>query len=75
VPSEVELHRLQWMHPVHGRVSEVVCPAHEDEVMTAHRVLGIGSSGCVETERDACDRCRHPGRLVREWIGEVLRAD
>jgi hypothetical protein len=65
-----ELHRIEWQHPRLGRISETVCPSHEGEVLAGLRTLGIGSGGCIETERDACDRCTHRGLRSRVWLLE-----
>ena len=72
--SEFELHRMEWQHPRLGRISESVCPTHETEVLIALKVLGIGSVGSVEPEKDYCDRCRHPRRRARAWLGEAAEA-
>jgi hypothetical protein len=68
-----ELHRVEWQHPSLGRISETVCPSHEGEVLAGLRTLGIGCSGSVETERDACDRCAHRGLRARVWLLDRVR--
>jgi hypothetical protein len=76
--------RLHWTHPNIGEIDEVVCPAHNAEVTSALRVLGMGSIGSdgsapsygVEGpgELPVCLRCQvHPANLprqfLRQWFG------
>ena len=76
--------RLHWEHPHIGRISEVVCPAHDAEVRNALAVLGIGclgTDGSVDLdgyegpgEIPVCLRCQaHPAmlprELLRQWFG------
>lgn len=79
-------HRLHWTHPQIGDINEVVCPAHESEVLRALRVLGMGSVGSGGSvshpkftgpgELPVCLRCQAnaampPRVLLRQWFGEA----
>lgn len=68
--SELEL--LEWRHPVHGRVSEVVCVPHRRQVMAALQMLGIGCSG-QRSDAAACLRCAYGDAAPRTWIESVAR--
>lgn len=50
---------IQWNHPVNGRQSEVVCPAHERQLLKALKTLHIGCSGTAVDPAMSCDRCRN----------------
>lgn len=64
------LERLEWRHPVHGRVSEVVCARHRRQVTAALQTLGIGCSG-RESNAEVCLRCAYDGADPRTWIESV----
>jgi len=69
--SEIRgLERLDWRHPVHGRVSEVICVRHRRQVLAALATLGIGCSG-RESDDAACLRCAYDGARPATWIKSV----
>jgi hypothetical protein len=58
---------LSWMHPVLGRIEEIVCPRHEREVLKALDTLGIGAIGERAPYGD-CLRCLHGEKRVRDFL-------
>lgn len=59
--------RMEWQHPRYGRLSEIVCPRHEREVLAALRTLGIGCMGTPNRQAGACLRCRNAQHQFREY--------
>jgi hypothetical protein len=71
-----ELHRVEWDHPVLGRISETACMDHERVVLRALNTLGIGCGGTLEQDGRSCDRCQHAdggGARVRAWLSERVK--
>ncbi len=65
--------RLEWRHPVIGRVSEVACPFHCREMQWSLRMLGIGVSGC-ESPGEPCLRCEQSGEEPRVFLRRIFGA-
>lgn len=67
-----EVHLLEWRHPRHGRIREVVCLRHEGDVLRALKTLGIGSTG-REFGDAPCRRCmaESEGVEARFYLGLV----
>ena len=58
--------RIEWNHPTHGRISEIVCETHSRVVLSALRALGIGCVG--EPAEGTCLRCVHVYEQPRAFI-------
>lgn len=65
-------HQIEWAHPVHGRITELVCTAHERELLAALHTLGMGSIGQASAET-RCSRCHFSGEGIapRQWLGHL----
>lgn len=66
-----QLHEVQWQHPVHGEIHEVVCQSHEAAVLRALRTLGIGCVGSYAVFDATCRRCGDP-RDARRWLPDAV---
>lgn len=55
------MHVVEWAHPVHGRMAEVVCREHETGLLGALGMLDIGCLGSNAAADGVCARCRAEG--------------
>lgn len=62
---------VQWNHPTKGQISEEVCDVHEQELLKALRILGIGSLG-TPSSRDICWRCVYDGYPFKVWMDKLV---
>ena len=66
--SEILL--VEWRHPRHGRILDVVCERHEQDVLQALKTLGIGAIGRKFGD-SPCRRCiaESEGVEARFYLG------
>jgi len=61
---------VEWRHPRHGRILDVVCPRHGSDLLRALHTLGIGCTG-RRIDLDRCGRCEaeSAGVEARFYLG------
>jgi hypothetical protein len=71
---DLGLLEASWVHPIHGRIVEVICGDHDRELTRSLEFLGIGSTGRRAPRGSGfCLRCTHRGARPANFLPTLAK--